>query len=109
MGSFLYLSHRELVKDAGIRKKGGLEKNIQCWMRICLLWTGVSGFWCWISVERLIWLQAILAFFFFLQRWQTEEDIWLILKFSGAATDIPIVEWIKNMELRDEHILLLHS
>ena len=26
-------------------------------------------------------------------------DIWLILEFSGAATDMPIVEWIENVEL----------
>ena len=26
-------------------------------------------------------------------------DIWLILEFSGAATDIPIVEWVENVEL----------
>ena len=26
-------------------------------------------------------------------------DVWLIPKFSGAATDMPIVEWIENVEL----------
>ena len=26
-------------------------------------------------------------------------DVWLIPKFSGAATDLPIEEWIENMEL----------
>ena len=43
-------------------------------------------------------------------------DIWLIPEFNGAATDMPIVEWIENMELvcelsamdRVEHVLLLH-
>ncbi len=26
-------------------------------------------------------------------------DVWLILEFSGAMTDMPIVEWIANVEL----------
>ena len=26
-------------------------------------------------------------------------DVWLILEFSGAATDMPIVEWVENVEL----------
>ena len=28
-----------------------------------------------------------------------EFDIQLILEFSGAATDLPIVEWIENVKL----------
>ena len=43
-------------------------------------------------------------------------DIWLILEFSGATTDMPIVEWIENVQLacelcamvRVEPVLLLH-
>ena len=42
-------------------------------------------------------------------------DIWLIPEFSGAPTDMPIVEWIENVELvcercvmdREEHVLSL--
>ena len=26
-------------------------------------------------------------------------DVWLIPEFSGVATDVPIVEWVKNVEL----------
>ena len=26
-------------------------------------------------------------------------DVWLILEFSGAVTDMPIVEWVENVEL----------
>ena len=29
-------------------------------------------------------------------------DVRLILEFSGAATDIPIVEWVENVELVSE-------
>ena len=25
--------------------------------------------------------------------------VWLILEFSGAATDMPIVKWVENVEL----------
>ena len=29
-------------------------------------------------------------------------DVWLIPEFSGAATDMPIVEWVENVELMCE-------
>ena len=29
-------------------------------------------------------------------------DIWLIPKFSGAATDIPVIEWLEDLELTCE-------
>ena len=33
-------------------------------------------------------------------------DVQLIPEFSGATTDLPIVEWVKNVELICEHCKL---
>ena len=44
-------------------------------------------------------LEAILAIYYFLAMEGKKFEIWLILEFSGAATDMPIVKWIENVEI----------
>ena len=44
-------------------------------------------------------LQAVSARSYLLAMEGKMFDIRLILEFSGAATDMPIVEWVKNVEL----------
>ena len=50
--------------------------------------------------ESLIWLQAIWALFLFCMKMRNKGfDIWLIPEFSSVATDLLIVEWVKNVGL----------
>ena len=44
-------------------------------------------------------LQAISARYYFLAMEDKIFDVRLIPEFSGAATDMPIVEWVENIEL----------
>ena len=44
-------------------------------------------------------LQAISVRYYFLAMEGKIFDVRLIPKFSGAATDMPIVEWVENVEL----------
>ena len=44
-------------------------------------------------------LQAILARYYFLVMEGKIFNVRLILEFNGATTDMPIVEWVENVEL----------
>ena len=44
-------------------------------------------------------LQAISVRYYFLAMEGKIFNVRLILEFSGAATDMPIVEWVENVEL----------
>ena len=44
-------------------------------------------------------LQAISTRYYFLAMEGKIFNVWLIPEFSGAATDMPIVEWVENVEL----------
>ena len=54
---------------------------------------------CFCNLVKFFKLQAISAGYYFLLMEGKIFEVRLIPEFSGAATDIPIVEWVENVEL----------
>ena len=54
-------------------------------------------------LKSIFKLEAISAIYYLLAIEGKMFDVRLILEFSGAANDMPIIEWVKNVELVCEH------
>ena len=85
------------------REKGegeeGEEEVEKRWRRRKINQPVSVGLDCRPPLKKEFFLLQAISEFLFTKMADRGFDIWLIPELSGAATDLPIVEWIENVEL----------